>query len=183
MRERFLGIVCLRVAYAFSTLGKCPRLLQEVLNPTVASSRVAERVNHWRVVNEYAYSDRALIQFSLGGPQYGPVICRRKTIFFKFPEFFSQEHGMIYDETMEVALEYNNGIDNFVHKLEKVMTDTYGTCCPKRSVRGKGKKCVWWNRKLAIIRRKQSSSEKFFIKSLRRLVVSNDHRRSLSTGK
>ena len=130
----------------------------EVLDLTLSSSFIAERIHNWRVTNEVSLSDHKHIQFELQINNIFDESFRnpQKTDWVKFENQLSTKMKDFDNKINNIQ-----DLNNLALKLQMTLIESYKTSCLE-SIRKTNRNVPWWNANLESLRKK---SRKLFNKA------------------
>lgn len=118
---------------------------QEVLDLTLVSDSLSDRIDDWKVLEEHSFSDHRYLEFSLR--ERGPVevVSRnlKRTNWVKYRETFS---GLLDKKPLSEPHSLAE-IDCLVDHITNVCNRSLDAACPSAKPRGK-KKPPWWSNEL-----------------------------------
>jgi ribonuclease HI len=123
---------------------------RQVLDVTFVSEKLFNKIENWRVCDEFNFSDHKTIEFTINfkavtvDTSYRNV---KKTDWIKYREEVKNKRMELLDNIG------NDDLDSIAIKLEEVIVSSYNNSC--RLTQGKKfKKPVWWTYELTISQRK-----------------------------
>ena len=146
--------------------GKFPTFVtknrKEVLDITLASNGLVDKINSWRVSLIHDFSDHRIIRFNLSGST--PKISRfrnpRRTNWEQYRDFLSQH---VTDKLGTILPKSSIELDDAVTKITSLLTEAYECSCPEVKTVDKGRKKLW----SANIEKLRSASRKAWNKAMR----------------
>ena len=122
---------------------------QEVLDLTLCSQILSDKLCHWKVSDEESLSDHRHITFSIEGGEILREFFRdpRNTNWELYKQILMNNQPLL-DEKIRTAQQLEGASQLLTNKI----LDSYYQSCPQRE-RFSNRKVPWWNNKLQVLRR------------------------------
>jgi len=123
---------------------------EEVLDVTLASSNILEKVESWEVSSEASFSDHNYITFciKMGALERHSFRNPKKADWSKFNILLDEK----LDSVSTTTIENPDILEVRVREVTQCMVETFQITCPEKYLDPNRRGCSWWNLELTVLR-------------------------------